>query len=132
MFILISIMPEKIDVFERLADVLKSHPKISEDFDTYHTVEVPAFRERVENSCNLGLIIQENDEKTANLLVEVADTPGLFMKAYKIFYELKIMEVQLLSDICEMLKMGLQNEVVRSIETFKKELYEDNNEDNGH
>lgn len=97
---------ETKDNGERIADVLLSHPDILAGMDDYHSGEAIEFIERVSIPANLYELDHEVGDRIVDLMVEVADTPGLFLKLYKIIQQKSLIVNGLLTAVSELLECG--------------------------
>ena len=109
-----------------------THPDIVAGMEDYHSGEVIEFVERLSNSANLPTLDNELNNRIVDLLVEVADTPGLFVKLYKIILQKKLILNVLFITINEMLECSDIEKAKELLNILIETKNEDNNEDNGH
>ena len=66
------------------------------------------------------------------MLEEVQDAPGLFVKFYIALHQTRIMERILFGAALDLLNLGKVEDAKNLLKNLTIDLYEDNNEDNGH
>ena len=123
---------QTIDNAGRIADILASHPNISAEMEEYHKGEGMEFLERAKNIEDIPQINSEVSVKILELLEEVADTSGLFVKIYIALHQTRIMERILFGAALDLLNLGKVEDAKNLLKNLTIDLYEDNNEDNGH
>lgn len=97
---------ETIESIDRIADILRTHPDIVAGMEDYQSGEAVEFIDRVTNPANLYELDNEVADRTVELMEEVADKPGLFLKVYKIAHQRSLVAQGFFIAVSELLESG--------------------------
>lgn len=118
------------DIAERISAILESHPSINVEMEEYHSCEAQELYEKQFSLKDTQELSNDLAVQILELMEELADIPGMFIKFYKITHKTRVIEALLFGIAAELIEKGKAIEAKEMLREFMSSNFKIVDEEN--